>query len=180
MAPVSHKAEVMRLTASQLVVQVRSMHSRSSSPYAPKSLRQAFLVPFRRSPEASNDAHDGKDPKGELPSHVRQALAVAACLAWMAVSSGLILVNKYIMSTDRFHYPMALSGLGMAFSSVASWLVCRVRLLQPSVLHPQASLPSLLRLFESAGIVQLLMSLRCRRAWFEVHQKAASCRCSDG
>lgn len=55
-----------------------------------------------------------------------QILAVVACLAWMAVSSGLILVNKYIMSTDNFHFPMALSGLGMVFSSVASFLVCKV------------------------------------------------------
>lgn len=71
-----------------------------------------------------------------MPSHALQGLssfldvqilAIVACLAWMAVSSGLILVNKYIMSTDKFHFPMALSGLGMAFSSVASFLVCRVR-----------------------------------------------------
>lgn len=53
-------------------------------------------------------------------------LAVLACLGWMGVSSGLILVNKYVLSTDNFHYPMALSGLGMAFSSVAAFLVCRV------------------------------------------------------
>ena len=36
-------------------------------------------------------------------------------------------VNKYLMSTDGFHYPMALSCLGMFFSSIASWLACRVR-----------------------------------------------------
>ena len=67
-----------------------------------------------------------------------QVLAVGACLGWMGVSSGLILVNKYIMSTDGFHYPMALSGLGMAFSSVASWLVCRVSALA-AVIVPQNS-----------------------------------------
>ena len=67
-----------------------------------------------------------------------QVLAVGACLGWMGVSSGLILVNKYIMSTDGFHYPMALSGLGMAFSSVASWLVCRVSALV-GVIIPQSS-----------------------------------------
>ena len=58
-----------------------------------------------------------------------QVLATLACLSWMAVSSGLILVNKYIMSTDKFHFPMALSGLGMLFSSIASFLVCKVSLI---------------------------------------------------
>ena len=55
-----------------------------------------------------------------------QALAVGASVAWMVVSSSLILVNKHLMSNDGFHYPMALSGLGMGFSALASWLVCKV------------------------------------------------------
>ena len=52
---------------------------------------------------------------------------MAGCVGWMGISSALIMVNKYLMSTDGFHYPMALSCLGMVFSSVASWLACRVR-----------------------------------------------------
>ena len=64
----------------------------------------------------------------EEPGCGMQILAVVACLGWMGVSSGLIMVNKYIMSTDNFRYPMALSGLGMLFSSFASFFVCRVRL----------------------------------------------------
>ena len=44
----------------------------------------------------------------------------------MGISSALIMINKYIMSTDGFAYPMALSCLGMLFSSVASYLACRV------------------------------------------------------
>lgn len=56
-----------------------------------------------------------------------QAAAVMAGAGWMAVSSGLIMLNKHLMSTDGFHFPMALSGLGMVFSSVASYLACRVR-----------------------------------------------------
>lgn len=50
----------------------------------------------------------------------------------MGVSSALIMVNKYLMSTDGFHYPMALSCLGMVFSSIASYLVCRVRRTSPA------------------------------------------------
>ena len=55
-----------------------------------------------------------------------QVAVVVACVGWMGVSSGLIMVNKYLMSTDGFHYPMALSCLGMLFSSVASYFACRV------------------------------------------------------
>jgi hypothetical protein len=55
-------------------------------------------------------------------------IAVVASVAWMAVSSALILLNKDLLS-HGFHYPMALSGLGMAFSGGASFVCCRVRLL---------------------------------------------------
>ncbi len=55
-----------------------------------------------------------------------QAVTAAGCVGWMGVSSALIMVNKYLMSTDGFHYPMALSCLGMLFSSLASWFACRV------------------------------------------------------
>ena len=58
----------------------------------------------------------------------RWALGLAAGFVWMGISSALIILNKHLMSTDGFHYPMALSGLGMSFSSVASWLCCRVRI----------------------------------------------------
>jgi len=54
-------------------------------------------------------------------------IAVVASVAWMSVSSGLILLNKDLLS-NGFHYPMALSGLGMAFSATASYICCKVRL----------------------------------------------------
>ena len=59
--------------------------------------------------------------------HMAQVAAAAACVGWMAVSSGLIMLNKHLMSTDGFHFPMALSCLGMLFSSVASHFCCRVQ-----------------------------------------------------
>eukprot|EP00887_Chlorella_sp_A99_P004993 scaffold4.g4993.t1 len=55
----------------------------------------------------------------------RLVVAILSSLAWMAVSSALILLNKELLS-HGFRYPMALSGLGMLFSSVASYLCCRV------------------------------------------------------
>lgn len=51
-------------------------------------------------------------------------IAIIASLAWMGVSSGLILLNKDLLS-HGFPYPMALSGLGMLFSGIASTITCR-------------------------------------------------------
>ena len=50
-------------------------------------------------------------------------IAIVSSIAWMSVSSGLILLNKSILS-NGFPYPMALSGLGMGFSSIASYITC--------------------------------------------------------
>lgn len=51
------------------------------------------------------------------------ATAAFASLTWMGFSSGLIMLNKHLLS-NGFPYPMALSGMGMAFSGLASYLVC--------------------------------------------------------
>ena len=41
---------------------------------------------------------------------MREMLVAAAYTAsWMCASSGLILLNKYILSNLDFHYPLALS-----------------------------------------------------------------------
>lgn len=56
-----------------------------------------------------------------------QVAAGVSCVGWMAVSSGLIMLNKHLMSTDGFHFPMGLSLLGMGFSSIASYIACRAR-----------------------------------------------------
>ena len=36
-------------------------------------------------------------------------VALAYTAGWMTASSGLILLNKYILSTLKFHYPLTLS-----------------------------------------------------------------------
>ena len=69
-----------------------------------------------------------------------QAMTAGACVGWMAVSSALIMINKYLMSSDGFRFPMALSCLGMLFSSLASYLACRVRACN----SPSDSIPALL------------------------------------
>jgi hypothetical protein len=66
----------------------------------------------------------------------RWLLGLTLGFVWMGVSSGLIILNKQLMSKDGFHYPMALSALGMSFSSVASYFCCRVGL--PTSLRPSA------------------------------------------
>lgn len=44
----------------------------------------------------------------------------------MAISSALIVLNQQLMNEDGFRYPMALSGLGMGFSAIASYIACKV------------------------------------------------------
>ena len=53
----------------------------------------------------------------------RLAVACVSSLLWMCFSGGLIMLNKDLLS-HGFPYPMALSGLGMIFSGVASQIVC--------------------------------------------------------
>lgn len=67
-------------------------------------------------------AGDGLAAPRERP---RAALIRRLAAACPQVSSGLIILNKDLLS-HGFHYPMALSGLGMAFSGVASFLCCKV------------------------------------------------------
>lgn len=49
--------------------------------------------------------------------------AVGAALMWMAVSSGLVLLNSYILTKDGFPYPICLSSAGQLFSFLATFLL---------------------------------------------------------
>ena len=64
----------------------------------------------------------------DLHSVAMKVAAGVACLVYMAISSGLIVLNQQLMNGDGFRYPMALSGLGMGFSAVASYIACKVTL----------------------------------------------------
>ncbi len=74
---------------------------------------------------------EGKRTDEDTAHHVtffglsKVVIAVISSVAWMGVSSLLILLNKDLLS-HGFHYPMALSALGMGFSGGASYLSCRV------------------------------------------------------
>ena len=90
------------------------------------------LLQWQSSSLAASVASCGSHRDEMLPISVckatlAQVAAATACVGWMAVSSGLIMLNKHLMSTDGFHFPMALSCLGMLFSSVASHFCCRVQ-----------------------------------------------------
>lgn len=97
------------------------------------------LLSSAASPKAGLQEGPDQDPENIQPAlsnshlvagtHPRANLIVAASssLLWMLVSSWLIVVNKQLLS-GGFAYPMALSGLGMTFSGVASYFVCRVRI----------------------------------------------------
>lgn len=57
---------------------------------------------------------------------MRVGMAVFFSVAWMSVSSLLILLNKHVMVDLGFKYPMTVSGLGMLMSGFLSYLSCRV------------------------------------------------------
>ncbi len=59
-------------------------------------------------------------------AYLKAALALLACLAYMACSSWLILLNARLMKIYAFVYPLTLSSIGLIFSTVASFLCCRV------------------------------------------------------
>ena len=52
------------------------------------------------------------------------------CLTWVSASNGLIVLNKHIMASDDFHYPMALSAFGMCGSWLLSASMCRLRMVR--------------------------------------------------
>jgi hypothetical protein len=41
-----------------------------------------------------------------------RALALVYVLAWACASSGLIFLNKHLLTDDGFHYPMTLCSMG--------------------------------------------------------------------
>lgn len=161
-------------------------------------------------------------PPLALPLCLQVVIAVVASLAWMTVSSGLILVrgrgacsvqldaappapctcpparraactaacfappsppcnqqfctapqlNKDLLS-HGFHFPMALSGLGMAFSGTASYLCCRVRRIcaaagcmrPPCVPRPRCASPVPRRSWRRACCRSPAAALHNRNPW---------------
>ncbi|PNH04645.1 putative sugar phosphate/phosphate translocator [Tetrabaena socialis] len=91
------------------------------------------------------DARGAVDAMSAKPKHlpqqgwIRVLLAVIVSSSWMVVSSGLIILNKYIMVDLGFRYPMAVSAMGMVMSGLLSFVVCRVlRLVEAnSVVRPR-------------------------------------------
>lgn len=75
---------------------------------------------------ASEQQHQHQQRSSSPSAAAANSLLTAfVCLSWMAVSSALILLNKHLLASG-FHYPMALSCLGMLFSSAAAFFCCRV------------------------------------------------------
>eukprot|EP00803_Ostreobium_quekettii_P005683 evm.model.scf_1270.4 EVM.evm.TU.scf_1270.4 scf_1270:40335-43122(+) len=75
---------------------------------------------------AGENLLEGQSGSAPTPVFLQRIAAVIASLGWMVVSSGLILLNRQLMVADGFKYPMALSGMGMLFSALASFLACKV------------------------------------------------------
>lgn len=81
------------------------------------------IAPVLASP--TPPAEDTSHLLGHPSPRAQLCLAALAGIAWMSVSSWLIMINKSLLS-GGFPYPMTLSGLGMAFSGVAAYASCRV------------------------------------------------------
>ena len=71
----------------------------------------------------SGDASPSADAASTTTKCMRAARAAAACTLYLLVGPALILVNKQILSGLNFAYPMALSGLGLLFSSTTCTLL---------------------------------------------------------
>ena len=69
------------------------------------------------------DASPLADASSTTSKCMRAARAAAACTLYLLVGPALILVNKQILSGLNFAYPMALSGLGLLFSSTTCTLL---------------------------------------------------------
>jgi len=62
-------------------------------------------------------------PEPAAPGVLRYARVVGACVLYLAIGPSLILINRTILKERKFNYPMALSGLGLIFSSLVSSLL---------------------------------------------------------
>jgi len=100
--------------------------------------------------EHNNEQHkQGSQYKHATHRNVPQATVMvwsaAALLGWTLSSSGLILLNKELMVTDGFKYPMALTAAGQFTSYLGgnttavhklqsrctSWLICLIIISMP-------------------------------------------------
>lgn len=70
-----------------------------------------------------------------LPTKVpalQAALIVGVCGGYLAASSILILLNKFLLSTDGFSFPLMLSGSGMAMTYLGSSVLVRIPAIVPA------------------------------------------------
>ena len=62
---------------------------------------------------------------------MQAVVIVLTCGGYLAASSLLILLNKFLLSTDGFAYPLMLSGSGMLMTFLASSVLVRIPALVP-------------------------------------------------
>ncbi|KAG1679008.1 hypothetical protein FOA52_013072 [Chlamydomonas sp. UWO 241] len=61
-----------------------------------------------------------------LTGWIRVLAGLLVSVAWMVVSSFLILLNRYIMVEIHFPYPITVATLGMVGSSILAFVCCHV------------------------------------------------------
>mmetsp|Transcript_26219 Transcript_26219/g.66583 ORF Transcript_26219/g.66583 Transcript_26219/m.66583 type:complete len:342 (-) Transcript_26219:390-1415(-) len=63
-------------------------------------------------------------PKDPLSARLyRTASVVIICLLYLLIGPSLIIINRTLMKERNFNYPMAISGLGLLFSSAVSFFL---------------------------------------------------------
>lgn len=62
---------------------------------------------------------------------LQAVIIVATCGGYLWASSALILLNKFLLSTDGFSFPLLLSGSGMVMTFFGSSVMVRVPALVP-------------------------------------------------
>jgi hypothetical protein len=63
--------------------------------------------------------------------YVQAVVVVLTCAGYLAASSLLILLNKFLLSTDGFSFPLMLSGSGMLLTFFGSSILVNIPALVP-------------------------------------------------
>lgn len=100
----------------------RTSSAGSANPFTTILVRAASGMSSRSLSGSSEKRHHsggGAPRSGPL-------LTLAACIGWVLASGWIILVNKHIMSTLKFPYPVAVGLVGMTGTTIASTVYCKV------------------------------------------------------
>lgn len=118
-----------------------------------------------RSDHASIELSPRQTTHGVLQGAPSLCGILVPCVVWVSASNGLIILNKYLMSSDGFKHPMALSSLGMISSWLLSMAACRLGFVPA---HNKVSVTYFLTRFFPVGIAMATMFYCGNRAYLYI------------